>query len=83
MRAAQLQLILESQGIKCALSGRELRPDNCSLDHRTPLSRGGQHVIENVHLVSEEVNRAKGSMTVEEFVAMCCDVAAFSDAVVK
>lgn len=75
MKAADLQSILETQRYKCALSGRTLTPENCTLDHRVPLARGGTHSIDNWHLVTDEVNRAKGTMTIEEFVAMCCDVA--------
>ena len=75
--------MLESQEYKCALSGRDLTPENCALDHIMPLSRGGAHEIENAHLVTDQVNRAKGVMTAEEFVAMCCDVAETAGMVVK
>jgi hypothetical protein len=36
--------------------------------------------MENLHLVTDEVNRAKGTMTIEEFVMLCCDVASIAKA---
>lgn len=70
-----LREILETQGYKCALSGDELTPDACSLDHKQPLSKGGSHTIDNVQLVTPEINRMKGSMTMDEFILMCMKVA--------
>jgi 5-methylcytosine-specific restriction endonuclease McrA len=71
----QILKLIESQHYRCALSGRELTPETASLDHAIPLSRGGAHDITNVQCLDYRVNAAKGTMTVEEFVAMCCDVA--------
>ena len=71
----QIMALIESQKYRCALSGRELTPETASLDHAIPLSRGGLHDISNVQVLEFRVNAAKGTMTVEEFVAMCCDVA--------
>jgi 5-methylcytosine-specific restriction endonuclease McrA len=65
---------LKKQNYKCALSGRELRPDNTAMDHIMPLSRGGHHTQDNAQLLDAEVNRAKGSMTDEEFRRMCEEV---------
>lgn len=48
---------------------------NAEADHTTPLSRGGSKYIENLQIVTMQVNRAKGQMTNEEFVDMCCKVA--------
>jgi len=71
-----LRQMLAKQEQRCALSGRTITPANCSLDHIIPLSRGGVHTKENAQLVCEEVNRAKGMMTEEEFVGLCHDVVA-------
>lgn len=71
----QILALLESQQYRCALSGRELSPETASLDHVIPLSRGGVHDISNVQVLDYRVNAAKGTMTVEEFVHMCRDVA--------
>lgn len=77
--ATMILRLVELQKFRCAISGRELTPQTASLDHIVPLSRGGEHDITNVWVVDHLVNSAKGSMTVEEFVAMCRDVAGNSD----
>ena len=66
---------LERQGYRCALTGRPLTPDNCSIDHKKPLSRGGGNSARNLHLVVSEANRAKGGMDIAEFKNLCVDVA--------
>jgi 5-methylcytosine-specific restriction endonuclease McrA len=75
----QLRRLLESQGYKCAYSGVALTPKTTSLDHCKPLCDGGDHSIENVRFVEREVNRAKGAMSLTEFVAMCRRVTATFD----
>lgn len=69
--------LIESQEFKCALTGVELTPDVTALDHIIPLSRGGDHSIENAQAVYAKVNRAKGTMTNDEFIAMCRQVVAY------
>lgn len=71
----RLRRLLEAQGFKCALTGRDLNPDNASLDHIQPLSRGGANIMENVQIVLCAVNQAKGTMTNDEFIAICRAVA--------
>lgn len=68
---------IERQSYRCALSGEELTPETASLDHCTPISRGGGHDISNIQIVMQQINSAKGSMTTEEFVDMCRRVVAF------
>ena len=49
-RAVTAKMILEMierQGRRCALSGKELTPETASLDHVVPLSRGGAHDLTN------------------------------------
>ena len=79
-RVALLALI-ESQGYCCALTGRQLTPETASIDHKVPLGRGGVHAIENIWIVHEDVNRAKGTMTAEEFVALCREVVSYQEGV--
>jgi 5-methylcytosine-specific restriction endonuclease McrA len=67
--------LLEKQGYRCALSGRQLTPETASIDHVLPLSRGGRHAIENLCIVDHQVNVAKGTLTLEEFVCLCREVA--------
>lgn len=66
--------LLEQQGHRCALTGRQLTPEVASLDHVVPVERGGNHCIENAQILHKEVNRAKHTMTNEEFVALCYEV---------
>lgn len=69
-----IRILLEGQRYLCALTGRELTPENCALDHRIPFASGGKHEIENVQLVVDVANRAKGTMSQEEFIELCRDV---------
>jgi len=72
--AADLRALLERQGKRCALTGRELTPRNCVPDHITPVAGGGTGSIDNIQIVLSVVNRAKQTMSNEEFIAMCRDV---------
>ena len=67
--------LLEKQQDRCALTGCELTPETASLDHIRPLSRGGSHELNNLWVIGHHVNSAKGSLTVDEFVALCREVA--------
>jgi len=73
--AALIREMITMQGYRCALSGELLTEENASLDHIVPISEGGQHTMENVHWVHEDVNSAKGVMSLERFVALCHKVA--------
>jgi 5-methylcytosine-specific restriction endonuclease McrA len=72
--AKMIMELIERQEFRCALSGRLLTPETASLDHRIPLSRGGTHQLGNLWVVDHQVNAAKGSLTVDEFVAICREV---------
>ena len=69
--------LLEEQEYRCALTCNELTPETASIDHKVPLARGGEHTIRNAQIVDWRVNRAKGTMTNNEFIAMCAEVARF------
>jgi hypothetical protein len=71
----ELVSLVEDQSYCCNLTGWEMKPETASLDHKTPVSRGGDHSIENLQVLDYRVNKAKGTMTNEEFVEMCCAVA--------
>jgi len=70
--------LLEWQGYRCALTGRPLTPDTASLDHFVPVRNGGEHRIENVQVLHKDVNRAKSTMTNEEFVQLCREVVEYA-----
>lgn len=58
-----------------ALTGRRLEPEDASLDHLIALARHGSNTMENVQIVCNHVNAAKGTMSNEEFIQMCREVA--------
>ncbi len=64
----------KKQKCRCALSGRQLTPENVSIDHITPIGKGGSNNKENLQLTTKEVNNAKNVMTIQELVEMCRDV---------
>jgi 5-methylcytosine-specific restriction endonuclease McrA len=71
--------LLEAQQYRCALTGRSLTPQSAALDHVVPVRFGGEHVIQNAQVLHKDVNRAKGSLTNEEFIGMCHEVVRWSD----
>jgi 5-methylcytosine-specific restriction endonuclease McrA len=75
----QLRKLVDRQGYRCALTGRELTPDAAFVDHVTPVSSGGSSAIENLQVVHADVNEAKGTMTQDEFIQLCRDVVAWID----
>ena len=70
--------LLEYQQYRCALTGRRLTPQTAALDHIVPVRFGGEHLIENTQVLHKDVNRAKGSLTSDEFIAMCHEVVRWS-----
>lgn len=70
----QLLELLETQNYKCALTGCDLSPEDVSVDHCVPTSRGGQHCIENMQLVTKAMNKLKGTLTNAELLALCKQV---------
>ena len=75
----QLLSLVEGQGYRCAMTGRPLTPETASVDHIIPCRRGGKRAIENIQIVHKDVNRAKGTMEIGEFVSLCRDVVAWAD----
>jgi hypothetical protein len=71
--------LLKNQEYRCALTGGELVPSSAALDHITPISRGGAHKIENAQVLLKDVNRAKGTLTNEEFISLCRQVVKWAD----
>jgi len=66
--------LLKFQEYRCALTGRPLSTETVALDHIVPMSRGGQHNIDNAQALHKEVNKAKGTMSNEDFIQMCREV---------
>jgi 5-methylcytosine-specific restriction endonuclease McrA len=79
VRSSDIMAILERQGFRCALSGRQLTPESATIDHIVPLARDGEHCLANLWVVQAAINKAKNTMTCDEFLAMCRDVVRFAD----
>lgn len=67
-----LERLWLAQGGRCAYTGLQLTPgQDASVDHKTPLARGGARTEENLQWVSVAVNRIKVNLTHDEFVGLC------------
>jgi len=62
--AAEWLALLGYHGGACAYCGSKVLIE---IDHRTPLTRGGSNLIENLLPACRRCNRRKGTMTEEEF----------------
>lgn len=82
-RREQLLDLLERQQYKCASTGRDLTPATAILDHIVPVQKGGTNGIENVQIVHVDVNKAKNTLTQDEFVSLCREVVAHADSSCK
>ena len=72
----ELWNLYQRQNGRCALSGREIgfvhcKRGNASLDR---IKSTEPYVIDNLWWVHKDVNLAKQSLTVEEFISLCNDV---------
>lgn len=73
--ATRILELLEEQHCKCALTGKVLVPgSNTSLDHIVPKAKGGGNDSENLQWVTPQANKAKGTMSVREFLTFCQQV---------
>lgn len=66
--------IFKEQEFTCALSGRKLRSKRTQLDHIIPKSRGGTDEKSNLQWLTTQVNRMKGSMMQDDFIALCGEI---------
>ena len=76
---AEIMALLLRQNFKCALTGHPLTPSNAALDHIRPICRGGTHTLRNMQALLDTVNRAKATMTQNEFIQLCREVVAWAD----
>lgn len=59
---------------KCYLTGQDIdlsKPRTYEFDHIIPKSRGGQNTLDNLGICTKEANRAKQTMTPDEFTNLC------------
>jgi len=73
--AKQLEQMLISKEYRCNCTGIEMTPALSSLDHIDPKAMGGDDDVENLQIVLPCINKAKGTMSQAQFVAMCHAVA--------
>ena len=78
VNVANVLRLLEYQHYRCALTGRLLTPDTASLDHIVPVRCGGEHLVQNTQVLHKDVNRAKTTMTNDEFIQLCHDVVMYT-----
>jgi hypothetical protein len=76
-RWLELQKILNSQGGRCAYSGRRLElGENASIEHVEPKSKNAarRRDITNLKFVDRHINVAKASLSLGDFLKMCKEV---------
>tara|TARA_Y100001938_G_C8089314_1_gene434096 strand:+ start:2539 stop:3141 length:603 start_codon:yes stop_codon:yes gene_type:complete len=62
---------------QCALTGRPLDwnvPEDYQYDHVVPIARGGDNTLNNLQILCNEANQAKGHLTDQEFIDLCKEV---------
>lgn len=62
---------------KCPLSGREINLENFEtyeFDHLLPVSKDGDNSIDNLQILSKEINQMKGGLTNEQLINNCIEI---------
>ena len=73
--ASKLLELINKQSKRCSLTGVSLTPQTANVDHVVPVVRGGSHDMNNLVVLHVDVNRAKGTMMLEDFLSMCAAIA--------
>lgn len=60
--------IFSEQKGKCFYCCADLEPEYTSVDHATPVSRGGDNHRDNIHIACDGCNRLKGELNAQEFI---------------
>ena len=71
---------------RCYLTGKEINlkdPKTYQFDHITPYSKGGSSTLDNLGILSKDVNAAKSDMTVEDFLNLCKNILEYNGYEVK
>ena len=66
--------LLESQGYRCPLTGRELTPESTTAEHKVQLQAGGIHELQNIYLIHKDVGRIKRFMSEADVVQLAFDI---------
>ena len=75
----ELEAWFKGQPIECYYSGVPLTLKEITVDHKLPVSRGGDNSLDNLCISSHHMNTAKGKMTDEEFRALLVLVRSWED----
>jgi len=62
-----IKKIKDSSELRCYYCGKSLTKKECTIDHLTPLSRGGETIPRNLRVCCLDCNREKASLTEEEY----------------
>lgn len=73
-KSEHFKAILMKQDRKCYLSGRTLTEENVNGAHILPLGRNGEHRLENICLVVDELKQLKRYNTDEDIVKLAADI---------
>ncbi len=73
-RAEHFYKLLNDQKYRCALTNRELTPENTNAEHILPLRKGGKHEPENICLVVDMIGKLKRYFSEEEIVLLASDI---------
>lgn len=73
--STELLKLIKKQQFRCALTGWELTPETATADHIVPLDKGGKHSLENIQIIHQRVNQAKGTLLQPEFIELCVAIA--------
>ena len=61
-----LKHLRERDNHRCAYTQRVLKPDECSMEHVVPRSKGGSTEWKNVVLADKQINNIRGNRSLEE-----------------
>lgn len=67
---------------RCYLSGKLLDLSNGKsfhFDHIIPATKGGTNTLENLGLLSSEINKMKSDLTIEEFLQNCKEILEYNN----
>lgn len=73
-----LWVIVKRQKMLCPFSKEKLTTENISVDHITPLAKGGKNDLTNIQFTTKHVNIAKFTMTHKEFIEFCHKIASLN-----
>lgn len=68
------RMIYLRNGGRCAICGKRMDLDNCNLDHRIPLSKGGRDNVENLDCVHVQCNYIKANLMPDELESEIKDI---------